>query len=617
MFPAYLVVLFAFFNSAIAQVPSYVPTNNLIGYWPLDSNFLNAFAPLHHGTNTGATPAIGRTGINSVGMRFNGTTAFASLPATVMSQVNGSFSVSIWLNTDSTFPNNLGYDPINDRTAAQWPFRFRLMFGQTNFGTYSPDSAYMDHINANGVLPRAPAPYPSIDGWTHYALVYDGSSTAGVMRIYHNGVLTGVSATTNLTSGARPINIGRGLSPSLPGGYGFFKGTIDEIAIWNRALSGTEVLNLYQSCAVSIASQPQNQNVTVGSTATFTVIPSSANAGIQWQVDSTGGNWIPLLNSASVSGANTTTLSISNVGRSLNGVRFRALIIDSACVGASQMATLNVNCLPLLNQSPVSSTHPIGSAANFVAGSTVPGTQYQWQINVGGGFQNISNFGQYTGANTNTLTVSNLSRQNNGHQFRCLLANLGCVDTSQVATLTVLCDQLITSQPVDFNGIVGGNASFSLNQTPGANYAWFVNNGLSFNPISNGGQFSGATTANLQINNLGLLNNNTAYICVVTVGDCSDTSSIALLRVSTGTSTSNIDRKPPTIYPNPVVNWVFIDLSGQATSTDVRIFDPAGRLCYDQLLEPGKHQLPIEKWANGLYIVHIGQDVHRMLVQRP
>lgn len=616
-FSVYLIVLLAFHNTAVAQVPSYIPTTNLIGFWPLDSNFLNTFAPLHHGTNSGSIPAIGKSGINSVGMRFNGSTAFASLPSTVMSQVSGSFSVSIWLNTDSTFPNPLGYDPINDRTSGQWTFRFRLMFGQTNFGTYSPDSAYMDHISGSSVLPRASAPYPSIEGWTHYVLVYDGSNTAGVMRIYHNGVLSGVSPTTILIPGARPINIGRGLSPGLPGGYGQFRGTIDEIAIWNRALSPSEIVTIFQACVLSITSQPQNQSVSVGSTASFSITPTLANASIQWQVDTTGGSWMPLLNSASISGTSTTTLTVSNVGRNLNGALFRALVSDSTCTGASTVATLNVNCVSLLNQSPASSTQQIGNTVNFVTGSLVPGTQYQWQVDLGGGFQTIFNFGQYTGATTNTLSVSSLTRLNNGYRFRCLLSNLGCVDTSQVATLTVLCDQLISSQPADFNGIVGGSATFSVNQISGGNYAWFLNNGLSFTTVNNGGQFSGATTANLQISNLNLTNNNTAYICLVTEGDCSDTTGIALLRVSTGTNTTNLNRNPWKTYPNPVVNWLYIDLSEQTTAIEVSIFDHSGRRCYHQLMEPGKHQIPVETWANGLYVIGVGPEFQRMLVHHP
>jgi hypothetical protein len=600
-----------------AQVPSYIPTNNLIGFWPLDSNFLNAFSPSHHGINSGAIPAIGKSGINSVGMRFNGTTNFATLPASVMSQINGSFTVSIWISTDSTVPNTLGYDPINDRTSSQWSFRFRLMFGQTNFGTYSPDSAYMDHINASGALPRAPAPYPSIEGWTHYVLVYDGSSASGVMRVYHNGVLAGTSPSSNLTTGARPINIGRGLSPTMPAGYGHFRGIIDEIAIWNRALSASEIFSIHQECVTSVSSQPQNQSVTIGNTATFSVTPTFTNASIQWQIDSTGGNWLSLSNGAAVTGATTTTLSLSNVGRSLNGAHFRALISDSSCTGSSQIATLTVNCSALLNQSPISSTQQIGNTIDLVAGSLVPGTQYQWQINVGSGFQNLSNFGQFTGVTSNTLTVANLTRQNNENQFRCILTNSGCADTSQVATITVLCNPLILTQPSDFSGVVGDTASFHLSQTPGATYAWYVNSGLNFNLISNGGQFSGATTSNLKINNLTIQNNNTAFIGVISEGDCSDTSTIAILRVSTGTNSTALEATTLKVYPNPVIDWLLIDLSEQTTTKAVRIFDQSGRLCFHESLEPGKHQVSTKNWASGVYMVHVDQDFRRIVVQHP
>ena len=609
-------VILVWSDAMQAQIPSVIPTNNLIGYWPLDSNFQNAFSSSHHGTNSGAVPDFGRTGVHSTGMRFNGINNWATLPSSVMNLVSGSFSVSVWLRADSVAPNNLGYEPINDRTSAQWNFRFRLMFGQSNFGTYSPDSAYMDHINASGVLPRAPAPYPNVDGWTHYVLVYDGSSSNGVMRIYHNGILTGTSPTTNLASGARPINLGRGFSPSLPGGYGHFGGVLDDIAIWNRALTAIEIQNIYNGCVLAITNQPANQSVAVGNTATFTVNPANANATIQWQID-TSGQWINLVNAANIAGANSNTLNIANVGRTLNGARFRAFISDASCTGSSQVVLLNVSCSALVLQSPASSTQPIGATASFVAASFMPGAQFQWQADVGAGFQNLLNFGQYTGVTTSTLSVSNLTRQNNGHRYRCLISYLGCTDTTLAATVNVSCQSIVIAQPTDFNGIVGGNANFNVNSVAGATYAWYMNTGFSFNLINNGGQFSGANTANLSISNLNLSNNNTGFICIVSSEGCSDTSALAMLRVTTSTSTVELLKPAWQVYPNPAKDQFILDLSDQTQAVLVRISDLTGRSHFDQILHPGKHHWSVGHWSAGLYIIAVGDTYQRLVLQNP
>lgn len=601
-------------NWSKAQIPTVIPTNNLIGYWPLDSNFQNAFSTSHHGTNSGAIPAIGRSGLGSVGMRFNGVNQFATLPSSVMNQVTGSFTVSFWLRADSLVPNNLGYDPINDRSSSIWNFRFRLMFGQTNFPTYSPDSSYMDHINANAQLPRAAGPYPNSDGWVHYVLVYAGTASSGVMQLYYNGQLTGVSATTSLMSGARPINIGRGISPTMPTGYGFFGGTLDEIAIWNRALTATEIQNIYNGCILAITNQPANQSVAVGNTATFTVNPANANATIQWQID-TSGQWINLVNGANIAGANSTTLNIANVGRTLNGARFRAFISDASCTGSSQVVLLNVSCAALVLQSPASSTQPVGATASFVASSFLPSAQFQWQADVGAGFQNLLNFGQYAGVTTSTLLVNNLTRQNNGHRYRCLISNLGCVDTTLTATLTVSCTPVINLQPTDFSGVVGGNASFSVNPVAGATYAWYMNSGFAFNLVSNSGQFSGANTANLAISNLNLTNNNTGFICVVTSEGCNDTSNLAMLRVTTSTSTAEANRATWRVYPNPAEDHFLIDLSEQTQPVLVRISDLTGRSHFEQILNPGKHAWSVGHWSAGVYVIAVGNSYQRLVLQ--
>jgi hypothetical protein len=66
-----------------------------------------------------------------------------------------------------------------------------------------------------------------------------------------------------------------------------------------------------------------------------------------------------------------------------------------------------------------------------------PSAQYQWQTNLGLGFQNLSNATQYSGTNTSMLQVSNTSMLNNNQLFRCLVNEGNCTDTSNVVSLIV------------------------------------------------------------------------------------------------------------------------------------------------------------------------------------
>ena len=101
------------------------------------------------------------------------------------------------------------------------------------------DAAY---IRVNPVLTttdrgvRGPVAIP-LNTWTHLATTYDGAN----MRFYVNGVLVGTTpgtGTINAANGALRI----GGNNSAPLGQGeFFKGLIDEVRIYNRALSSAEI----------------------------------------------------------------------------------------------------------------------------------------------------------------------------------------------------------------------------------------------------------------------------------------------------------------------------------------------------------------------------------------
>ena len=70
-------------------------------------------------------------------------------------------------------------------------------------------------------------------------------------------------------------------------------------------------------------------------------------------------------------------------------------------------------------------------------GSSDPNATYQWQTDLGVGFQNLNSVGQYSGTTNDTLTVSNVTLSNNNQPFRCIINSGSCSDTSSVAILTV------------------------------------------------------------------------------------------------------------------------------------------------------------------------------------
>ena len=107
--------------------------------------------------------------------------------------------------------------------------------------------------------------------------------------------------------------------------------------------------------------------------------------------------------------------------------------------GCDSIVTLNLTINPvIITSQPANQMVFVGGNAQFQVTASGTGLTYQWQRNSGAGFSNISSFGIYSGATTNTLNISNVppSIQQNG--FRCLINDVnGCSDSTNVGILYI------------------------------------------------------------------------------------------------------------------------------------------------------------------------------------
>ena len=114
-------------------------------------------------------------------------------------------------------------------------------------------------------------------------------------------------------------------------------------------------------------------------------------------------------------------------------------VTGTAANGCSATATalLNVVAPPIITQQPSNQVSTNGNSAQFTIQSNNPNASYQWQVDNGFGFLNLTNGGQYSGVNTTTLNIANLTQANNGNLFRCQVSLPGCVVTSIQVILKV------------------------------------------------------------------------------------------------------------------------------------------------------------------------------------
>lgn len=112
---------------------------------------------------------------------------------------------------------------------------------------------------------------------------------------------------------------------------------------------------------------------------------------------------------------------------------------------------------------PVDRLACIGNDAVFSVGA-INTVGYQWQVDTGSGFTNLTNNAVYSGVTTTTLTVSNVTTAQNGYKFRVLLeGNCLLKVQSVIVTLTVpKLEAVITSKDISCFGAGNGTVSVAV-----------------------------------------------------------------------------------------------------------------------------------------------------------
>lgn len=191
---------------------------------------------------------------------------------------------------------------------------------------------------------------------------------------------------------------------------------------------------------------------------------------------------------------------------------------------------------PAVNSQPEDQYYCQGNQVSFTISSADAQT-FKWQINQGGGFTDLNNNADFSGATTNTLTVNPNSGLNNA-AFRCILSNACGSTTSSQAILYPNQSTDIISGPETQFVCSGTSATFSVSAN-GAQltYKWYEND----QEINLGnGNFSGQNTESLSITTIYSWQNGYRYHVEVS-NSCGSSvvSSQAFLIVTDGSATIN------------------------------------------------------------------------------
>jgi len=321
-------------------VPSYVPTNGLVGWWPFNGNANDESGNGNNGTVNGATLINDRDAQLNSAYNFNGIDNFINLPLINMSSYN-EFSLSVWVNvTDfQTGFSNFHIIRQEGNGGLDWLLAFQNYGNIISFGLGIQSQPYTE-------LDLSINPINFIDSWSNIVVTYDGS----IKRTFIDGVLFGSEIKSGLITFTSSATNAIGSACSNVNCVEKFRGKIDDIAIWNRALTQQEITDLYNAVNCNLSITPQNNVLQIGNTATFNATTSDPNPNYVWQSDF-GQGFQTLNNYGNYSGVNTNTLTIANVQLANHNQAIRAISTSGNCVDTSNVAYIHIadTCVTTVN----------------------------------------------------------------------------------------------------------------------------------------------------------------------------------------------------------------------------------------------------------------------------
>lgn len=422
-------------------------------------------------------------------------------------------------------------------------------------------------VNASPAVSTQPANTSVCAGNT---ATFSVTATGGGLTYQWQESTNGGGAWNNLTNGAPYSGVLTAtltITPTTVGMSAYQYRCIVNGACPGAATSNAGVLTV--GTALSITSQPLGSIICAGATTSFSVATTGTVISYQWQESTNGGGtWNNITNSGIYSGATTVNLTLTGVLAAMNNNQYRCVVTGSCPVLNSNAATLTVNTAPNITSQPVNNTICATQSSSFTVAATGTGISYQWQVSngsctTGTTWTNLINGGVYSGVNTSTLTITGAPATMNGTAYHCIISGT-CAPaaTSSCVSLTVNTPVNITSQPVNSILCAGANTTFSVAATGTApTYQWqeSTNGGTSWNNITNGGIYGGATTNTLALTAVTAVMNTYQYRCIVSGATaCAAVNSAgAVLTVNTA----------PAISVQPVAGTTIC--SGQNTSYTV------------------------------------------------
>ena len=365
-------------NAYSQSIPSYVPSNGLVGWWPFNGNANDESGNGNNGTVNGATLTENRFGVINSAYLFNGTSDYIQSNDAGLPSGTTTYSFNAWILLNQPANNSwctiLAYGTNNNSNNDNGKSsQFWITNNSNSTQLLSNDfrnranRGTIDSINYRGTWHMITFIKPNADSlglwyFDGFSIPTSDQNIGGTIR---NITLSGI------------LRIGKSLINVSPYQY-YWNGKLDDIAIWNRALTQQEITNLYnsQSCT--------SNTITTDGPTTF-----CAGNSVNLTSDVVGGTYQWRRNGVNIStNATSRTYKASSTG-------------TYTCVATCNGNALTSNAIAVTSKTNAAATVSASGATSFCAGDSVTlnctnlGSNYnvQWyRTNVS--IENATNYSQ-------------------------------------------------------------------------------------------------------------------------------------------------------------------------------------------------------------------------------
>jgi hypothetical protein len=381
-----------------------------VGWWKFDNDILDWSGNGNNGICSGSGCPTPTSGKIAGALYFDGIDDYINAGNGTSLNITGSITIEAWIR-----PSKLATSYIAKKASQSSTDGYELSLSSTGKAFFrvnqktSSNSYRVDTIDS----------YPITNTtWVHLVGIYNGSH----LQIYLNGTLqNSVLGPSNILSNTDNLEIGG------PDGSAYFKGGIDEVRIWNRALTPQEIEASYKAVPPylnSINVTPDTINLVAGETQNFISSPKdqygdTISVSVAWSSSNeTVGTVNPITGDFNALVAGTTMVNATNgsvTGTAVVTVKTKTLTpsitvvspngSENWVIGTTQTIIWNYTGNPgkyvkiellkpgVANKVIIARTLNDGSHPWLIPNTQAPGTDYKIRVSstINSAYNNTSN----------------------------------------------------------------------------------------------------------------------------------------------------------------------------------------------------------------------------------